>query len=321
MATTQIVLSSVGATFNGINAIIRVVQFGLAIRDVLEAARTFVRLVERVEKDVEHALCCRIDCEAALDNSPPEYEEWITDSINDTLRALEELGGMMLREADKHSTLSPSPSPSSSSSSFSSPGSKRAPTPTPGSKGLPWSSQLQSQHGSSGGRGDGGDWDDFGRRLWFVLRDHDRLKDQEMSLSYSHATLLSALNAMHMMIFRSGGRADEDAASKPSFAHGRLTRAGSRPKLPSSQRPSSSSADNLLHLPRGVSSEDAAPPYSPLDPLSVGTGEVSVQTGAYFFPCLFPVSTLEFFFFFFLNSRGHVNVLTFMLPVILYSYI
>ncbi|KAI9904348.1 hypothetical protein N3K66_000877 [Trichothecium roseum] len=321
MATAQIVFSSVGATFSGINAIIRVVQFSLAIRDVPEAARTFVRLVERVEKDVEHALCCRIDCEAALDNSPPEYEEWITDSINDTLRALDELGGMMLREADKHSTLSsspspsPSPSPSSSSSSFPSPGSKRAPTPKPGSKGLPWSSQLQSQPGSSGGRSDGG-WDDFSRRIWFVLRDHDRLKDQEMSLSYSHATLLSALSAMHMMIFRSGGRTDENAASKPSFAHGRLTRAGSRPKLPSSQRPSSSSADNLLHLLRGVSSEDAVPPYSPLDPLSVGTGEVSVQTGAYLFPSLFPVSTLEYFFF---NIRGHVNVLTLMLPALLHS--
>ena len=239
--SAELPLSIVGTTFSGINAAIRLAQFSIAVHGVPETALTFIRLVERVEKDVEHALSCRIDCEAVLDTCPLSYEDWISDTVNDTLRALDTLGQVLLRDTKR------SPSPARKES-------PKSTTPTPLFLGQDTNQSIAVP-------------DQLGERILFVLKDHERLKDLERSLSYSHATLLTAISAMHAMIFKGDGA---------KFGRGRITRADSRPKYSFTQRPDVEQAGRWGEYP---DLSDTTPPYSLNDPLSVGTGEAALQTG------------------------------------------
>ncbi|KAH7308578.1 hypothetical protein B0I35DRAFT_98581 [Stachybotrys elegans] len=54
---------------------------------------------------------------------------------------------------------------------------------------------------------------DFAARLEYLFSNHAKLVDQERMLSYVHSTLLSAINAMHLLIFR----AESIEASPTSF--------------------------------------------------------------------------------------------------------
>lgn len=229
-------LSILGTAFSSIFAAIRLAQFAIAIMDVPESAQTFVRLVERVEKDVEHALTCRIDCETVLDNCPSSYEEWISDSINDTMRALDDLGKVLLGETKKEAL-----DLTKSNATLSKP-------------------LIPGQRHAVVVR------DQLGERILWVLKDHAKLEDQERALSYSHSTLLTVISAMHTMIFHGG---------EARFGPGRVTRAASRPKYSSSQRPNTEHLDLLRKA-----TDDGASPLSLPDPLSVGTGAVGLQIGA-----------------------------------------
>lgn len=175
--------SIVSGTFSSIFAAIRLVQFSIELKGVPESARTFVRLVEQVEEDVEHALQCRVDGAKIFDDYPDFYQRWTSNAINSTLRALDDLGKVILKDTDK------------------------------------W--KLDA-------------------RLEYLLKNYEKLVDQERSLKYSHATLLAAINAMHLMIFQGGTPATRPAWSQKTS--GDIRRA-------SSQRPSASQTS----LPRQTS--------------------------------------------------------------------
>lgn len=156
------------AALSSIFAAIRLVQFSINFKNVPESAKTFVRLVEQVEDDVEHALRCRIDGSKAFEKYPDFYHKWTSNAINATLRALDDLGKLILKDTEKR----------------------------------------------------------LDARLEYLLNNYEKLVDQERSLKYSHATLLSAINAMHLMIFH-GGPPVVQPASSP-MASGDLRRASSQ---------------------------------------------------------------------------------------------
>lgn len=170
-------LSVTGMAFSSISAAVNLAKLGCNIKDAPESAKTFIRLIARVQKDVEHALRCRIDCEQALDDCPPAYERWITDTISDALDALRHIGSAL----QEH----------------------RKEDPLPSSLVVVLVKTTDEELNR------------LRNRLMFVLRDQARLQGLEMSLRYSHDALLTAISAMYTIIFRPGkGEFDAEQISR-----------------------------------------------------------------------------------------------------------
>ncbi|KAG9255090.1 uncharacterized protein F5Z01DRAFT_74326 [Emericellopsis atlantica] len=163
------------SAYTSIFATFRLVQFAVDLKCVPDCSRIFVRLVEQVAEDVEHALRCRADGARLFEHCPEFYRKWSSNAIDSTLRALDELGQLILRGAGNESKLD--------------------------------------------------------ARLEYLLKNYDKLADQERSLNYSHATLLAAISAMHMMVFQAG-----TYVARPSWSpmsSGDLGRASSQRPAPS----------------------------------------------------------------------------------------
>lgn len=209
-----------GSTFTSIFAALRLTQFSVDLKGIPQSSKTFVRLVEQVEEDVEHALRCRADCANRFEQYPEFHRKWSSNAINSTLRALDELGQFILRGVGSESKLD--------------------------------------------------------ARLEYLLKNYDKLADQERSLKYSHATLLAAINAMHLMIFQAG-----PPAVRPSWSpmsSGDLGRASSQRPAPSWSSVSRQTSNVSLGL-SATTNTDILSPLSDFGVLHGSNGAAYAQSG------------------------------------------
>ena len=219
------------STFTSIFAALRLVQFSVDLKGVPESSKTFVRLVEQVEEDVEHALRCRADCASRFDQYPEFHRKWSSNAINSTLRALDELGQLILRGVSNESKLD--------------------------------------------------------ARLEYLLKNYDKLAAQERSLKYCHATLLAAINAMHLIIFQAG-----PPVARPSWSptsSGDLGRASSQRPAPSWSPVSRQTSTVSMGLSTAANSEILSP-LSDIGMLNRHHGAAYAQSGE----CTFAIQLQTF---------------------------
>ncbi|KAI9801057.1 MAG: hypothetical protein M1833_002925 [Piccolia ochrophora] len=83
--------ASVG--FGAFRTVVQLAQFGLRLRDVDEDTRIFLRLIERVDKDLQEAQRLRHEKESLLVNDAQKL--WIDHTISDAKEALHRIGSLL----------------------------------------------------------------------------------------------------------------------------------------------------------------------------------------------------------------------------------
>ncbi|KAI9148742.1 hypothetical protein HJFPF1_10784 [Paramyrothecium foliicola] len=141
-------MNELGAALSGLAIALRLVEMAMKLHGIPEDAKVFANLVKQVEMDAKYARKCKKEAEAMgmlqHQHRPDFFRQWVTDAIENTFAALENLGNLILKETGES----------------------------------------------------------IDERVRYFLKNYEQLRNQERSLRYAHTTLMTAVNALHLLMFQ-----------------------------------------------------------------------------------------------------------------------